>query len=62
MQWSSVEVEKPQAWKIVIARCENRRGEITEVEAYWTGQMWRVLGNKDGHKELWVREWAHKAE
>jgi hypothetical protein len=60
MQWVSDVGVKPRPWEIVIARCSDASGGDIETEAYWTGQVWRSLGQKHA-MELRVTMWAYKA-
>jgi hypothetical protein len=61
MQWVSNVGVRPRPWEIVVARCTGASGDEVEMEAYWTGQVWRILGRKNA-MEMRVTMWAYKAE
>jgi hypothetical protein len=52
---------KPKVWKVVTVRCETNAGDIVELEGFWTGTFWRVVGNKNYGTDLSVKMWARKA-
>jgi hypothetical protein len=60
MQWIYERDAKPTKWEIVIAHCENSSGEIIELDAYWTGQYWRIIGEKQGLRRIQVTSWSSK--
>jgi hypothetical protein len=60
MQWIYEGDAKPMKWEIVIARCENSSGDIIELDAYWTGQYWRIIGEKAGLRRIQVARWSSK--
>jgi hypothetical protein len=60
MQWVADIRVKPQPWEIVVAWCTDASGNAVEMDAYWTGQFWRILGHKR-EVELRVTMWAYKA-
>ena len=60
MNWVYVEDAMPIKWDIVRAHCENLSGEVTELDAYWTGQYWRIIGASQGLEDLQVTMWAQK--
>jgi hypothetical protein len=60
MQWIYEGDTKPTKWEIVIAHCENSSGDIIVLDAYWTGQYWRIIGEKAGFRRLHVTMWSSK--
>ena len=60
MQWVQEDEAKPSKWEVVTARCENSSGDVVELDAYWTGQNWRIIGQKSGVKRLHVKLCASK--
>lgn len=62
MKWTLEPDGKPQRWKVVNVHCEDRSGEILELEGFWTGGSWRIIGYKPGRRDLLVTEWASWAE
>jgi hypothetical protein len=42
-------------------RCETNAGDIVELEGFWTGTFWRIVGNKNYGTDLSVKMWARKA-
>jgi hypothetical protein len=60
MCWVSEGDAKPTKWEVVTARCENSSGHVVELDAYWTGQSWRIIGQKSGVRRLRVTRWASK--
>jgi len=60
MNWIHEAEAKPTKWEIVTARCENSSGETVELDAYWTGQYWRIIGEKSGVKRLKIKTWSSK--
>jgi hypothetical protein len=60
MQWVQEDEAKPSKWEVVAARCENSSGDVVDLDAYWTGQCWRIIGQKSVDKRLRVTLWAFK--
>ena len=60
MHWILEPDAKPPAWSLVIVQCEDRAGKILELEGFWTGSVWRIVGDKNRRGELCVTKWAHK--
>lgn len=42
--------------KLVIVQCEDCAGKILELEGFWTGGDWRIVGDKNRRKHLRVRK------
>lgn len=62
MHWILEPDAKPEAWKLVIVRCETDAGDILELEGFWNGSAWRIVGNKNRRRDLRVKMWARKTE
>ena len=60
MHWILEPDAKPEPWKLVIVQCEDRAGKILELEGFWTGCDWRIVGDKNRRKYLRVKMWASK--
>jgi hypothetical protein len=60
MCWVYEADTKPTKWEVVTARCENSSGDVVESDAYWTGQHWRIIGEKAVVKRLHVTMWSSK--
>jgi hypothetical protein len=58
MKWTSTDISKPKSWEVVTIRCVNALGDISEMPGYWTGQLWRVVGDKTNLKGLTVTSWT----
>ena len=60
MHWILEADAKPEVWKAVIVKCEDRAGNVFELEGFWTGSAWRIVGDKNRHKYFRVKMWASK--
>lgn len=60
MNWIPSEDGKPEKWTLVIVRCENHSGTNFELEGFWTGSAWRIVGYKQRRQDLRVTTWAYK--
>jgi hypothetical protein len=60
MNWVLEGSSKPERWKLVTLQCESQLGYVLEIEAFWTGFTWRIIGNKHGLDSHEIRRWAYK--
>jgi len=54
----SVNDRMPKKWDVVTIRCDDLEGGRIELKAYWTGQFWRVVGEKGGSQGISVTSWT----
>ncbi len=60
MNWIPAEDSKPEKWTLVVVQCETQAGTTVELEGFWTGCAWRIVGYKQRRQELRVTTWAYK--
>jgi hypothetical protein len=61
MHWILTPDAKPEIWKLVTVGCETDAGDILELEGFWNGRVWRIVGNRNYGTDLSVKMWARKA-
>jgi hypothetical protein len=61
MQSNQNQGAKPKRYTLVTLRCTGRDGQILQRQGFWTGDTWRIIGDK---YKLHIRvvEWSYPPE